>query len=344
MNQSAITPQQMVVAAPLDLMLSMISEADYSPIPGSSLAVRRLDSSDGRILLEFTTRDTRTHDQVVKQLIIDPPDHAVYRHVAGPYTGTVEEIQLAASEGGTTVTLTALYERLDGTNRLVRHVLEEGAREHLGNLKNTIERRARRLGVTGRAGVLVSVPRMTTEEEVLAASAEQERMEWGHSGHGRGVARMATALAQKMQLPDRHVEDLRRAALLHDLGKVAIDSELWGRLGTLSPEQRAQMEAHARLGYHLGQRAHLNEPVLTSILHHHERWDGAGYPDHVAGNEIPLKARILGLAEYVDAMMRASYRRDLLPTREIIATVQRGSGTQWDPLLAHHMMRMLSGR
>jgi len=344
MNQSTISPQRVAVAAPLDLMLSLIAAAEYSPTPGSALAVWRLDSADGRILLEFATRGAPPHEQVIKELITDPPDRALYHHVAGPYTGTVEELQLTTMEDGTQLILAAQYERLDGTSRLVRHFLEEAAREHLANLKHTAERRARRLGVMGSASVLISVPRMTTEEEILAASAEQERQEWGHSGHGRGVARMAMALAQQMHLPERQVEDLRRAALLHDLGKVAIDSNLWGRLGPISPEQRIQMEAHARLGYHLGQRARLAEAVLTGILHHHERWDGAGYPDRVAGNDIPLKARILGLAEHVDAMMRASYRRDLLPTREIIAAIQRGSGTQWDPLLAHHMMRMLGGR
>lgn len=344
MNQSAISPQRMVVAAPLDLVLSIIAAAEYSPVPGSALAVRRLDSSEGRILLEFATRYAPPSEQVVKELITDPPDRVLYHHVAGPYIGTVEEVQLATTDGGTQLILTAQYERLGGTIRLVRHFLEEAAREHLANLKHTAERRARRLGVIGSAGVLISVPRMTTEEEILEAATEQERQEWGHSGHGRGVARMAMALAQQMHLPERQMEDLRRAALLHDLGKVAIDSNLWGRLGPISPEQRAQMEAHARLGYHLGQRARLAEPVLAGILHHHERWDGAGYPDHVAGNNIPLKARILGLAEHVDTMMRASYRRDLLPTREIIAAIQRGSGTHWDPLLAHHMIRMLGGR
>jgi HD-GYP domain-containing protein (c-di-GMP phosphodiesterase class II) len=147
-----------------------------------------------------------------------------------------------------------------------------------------------------------------------------------------------------MRLPNRHVEDLWRAALLHDLGKVAIASSLWGTLGALTDDQRALMEAHVRLGYQLAVRAHLPEPVLASILHHHERWDGRGYPDHISEDVIPLKARILSLAEQVDAMMRASYRREPLPPDKMLDMLEKGAGRRWDPMLTRHMIRLLSGR
>ncbi|MGH2343796.1 MAG: HD-GYP domain-containing protein, partial [Chloroflexota bacterium] len=91
-------------------------------------------------------------------------------------------------------------------------------------------------------------------------------------------------------------------------------------------------------------RVHYGDTVLTTILHHHERWDGSGYPGHMVGHEIPLKARILGLAEHVDTMMRAGNRRDFMPTSRIIAAIQRGAGREWEPLLAHRVVRMLNGR
>jgi response regulator RpfG family c-di-GMP phosphodiesterase len=96
----------------------------------------------------------------------------------------------------------------------------------------------------------------------------------------------------------------------------------------------------ARLSWH---GARINNAVRTAILHHHERWDGSGYPNHLVGPEIPLKARILGLAEHVDVMMRAGNRRDFLATSRIVAAVQQGSGRAWEPLLAHRVVRMLSG-
>jgi response regulator RpfG family c-di-GMP phosphodiesterase len=342
--QSAIAPQELVVKAPLDLVMSVIASAEYSSLPGAGVNARRIDDPKGRVLVEFIASDFPGQDPIIKELASDPPDHVVYSHVTGPYTGTIEEIHLTPRKGGTRLTLTAHYLREGGTARLVRHVLEEGAREHLALLQHMAESQARRVGVAGVAEAMVPIPMMTSAEEVLAATAEQEEMEWGHAGHGRGVARIAVALAQEMRLPAQHVEDLRQAAILHDLGKVALDSNLWGSLRTLDREQRRQMEVHPRLGYHLAGRVRYSEAVRTTILYHHERWDGSGYPEHMVGHDIPLKARILGLAEHVDTMMRAGNRRDFMPTSRIIAVIQGGAGREWEPLLAHRVVRMLKGR
>jgi putative nucleotidyltransferase with HDIG domain len=281
---------------------------------------------------------------VIKELVADPPDHVIYQHVAGPYLGAVEEIHLVHVPGATAIRLTARYPRRDDTARVVRHFLEEGAREHLAQLKHLAEQRARRAGLAGTSLALVPVPVMTSRDEVRVAAIEQEEMEWGYAGHGKGVARIAVALAREMRLPTQHVKDLYRAAILHDLGKIALDSNLWAGRRTLSREQRSRLEVHPRLGAQLAGRARLNEAVQTTIMYHHERWAGSGYPNHLVGQEIPLKARILGLAEHVDSMLRAGNRRDAMPVARIIAAVRQGAGREWEPLLAHRVVRMLQGQ
>jgi HD-GYP domain-containing protein (c-di-GMP phosphodiesterase class II) len=344
MIQPEIAAQEIIAEAPLDVVMSVIAAAEYRAMPGANIKARLIDDPQGRTLVEYTAADLTDQDPVIKELITDPPDHALYHHVAGPYLGTIEEIHLVPVPGATAIRLTGRYLRNSGAVRLIRHFLEEEAREHLDQLKYAAENRARRAGLTGASSAMVPIPLMTGKTEVRDAVIEQEEMEWGYAGHGTGVARIAVALAREMRLPTQHVKDLYRAAILHDLGKVALDSNLWGRRGTLSREQRSKLEAHPRLGAQLAGRAHLNDAVLITIMCHHERWDGSGYPHHLVGQEIPLKARILGLAEHVDTMMRAGNRRDFMPVDRIIAAVGQGAGREWEPLLAHRVMRMLQGR
>jgi putative nucleotidyltransferase with HDIG domain len=321
--------------------MAVIVSARSSSRLGSALSLHRMDDASGRILVRFTSAEVPEPDPVIKELLPESLDHVLYRHVAGPYVGTVEEMRLVPVERGTAMTLTGRFSREDGTARLIRHFLEEGAREYLADLQHIAERLASRLGPEALASVLTPPPAMTSEEEALDVAGEQERREWGHVGHGQGVARVAVALAQHVGLPERQLEDVRHASVLHDIGKVALDRRLWGSLRVLGFEQRKHMEAHARLGVDLVRRFHLREQVLTIILHHHERWDGRGYPDQLAGNAIPLHARMVGLAEAVDTMMRPAYRREAMPTERVIASLQRGAGREWDPTLARYMARML---
>jgi len=325
----------------MDVLMAVIVSARNSSRLGSALNLQRMDDASGRILVRFTSAEASDPDPVIKELQPSPPDHVVYRHVAGPYIDTVEEIHLVPADGGTTMTLTGRFSREDGTARLIRHFLEDGAREYLADLQHMAERWTSRLDQELLASVLVPPPLMTSEEEALEAAHEQERREWGHVGHGRGVARIAVALAEHLGLPVRQVEDVQHAAVLHDIGKVALDRRLWGSLRVLGFEQRKQMEAHTRLGVDLAHRIQLREQVSTIILHHHERWDGQGYPKRLAGNNIPLQARVVGLAESVDAMMRPAYRREAMPTNRVVASLQQGAGRAWDPVLARYMVRLL---
>ena|SRR5579871_1938312 len=104
------------------------------------------------------------------------------------------------------------------------------------------------------------------------------------------------------------------------------------------------MQAHARIGHDLAARAGVPTAISTGILYHHERWDGQGYPSGLAGEQIPLRARILFLAERVDSMMRANYRRPPLSVPQVIASIEAGAGKLWDPALARTATRLIKPR
>jgi putative nucleotidyltransferase with HDIG domain len=189
----------------------------------------------------------------------------------------------------------------------------------------------------------VSVPDFDTIEQLVDISESQEIAEWGHTGHGKGVARVALLLAQAVGLDEQDQYAMDIAARLHDIGKSAIDYRLWGYRGPLSSDQRVLLREHAQVGAELVSRIGLQDPIAVAIRHHHERWDGSGYPDNLAGDAIPLAARILWIAESVDTLLRTSYRREGVPLSRARAMLEEGAGTAWDPALVRQVAPILHG-
>jgi putative nucleotidyltransferase with HDIG domain len=187
------------------------------------------------------------------------------------------------------------------------------------------------------------LPGFTSEQSLWRAVEAQEEEEFGHAGHAAGVARVAAALAGMIGLSAAEVEHLRQAALFHDGGKLALDRVLWGSLGTISSWQRRLMEAHAGLGGELADQVGIPDAAVMAILHHHERWDGLGYPAGLAGKDIPILARLLFVAEAVDSMLRPSYRRQPMAPSEVARVLLSGAGELWDPELVHHAVRIITG-
>jgi hypothetical protein len=341
-----IVPQQVTIAAPMRFVFEMLATVDYECRPGSGRSVSRIGSGGQRTVAAFASVGIQGQTHTVKEIIAIPPDRVTYTHMSGPYAGATEEIVLRPNGSGTDLQISAQFSIAESSpHRLLKLTFEHSAQEHLRDVKEAAEARARPVDQTGGAtSMVVHVPSMTTEVQLLEAVDMQEEAEWGHVGHGRGVARVAVSLAESVMLPQRQIDNLMRAALLHDVGKVALDSSLWGTRGTLSPVQREKMAAHPRLGQELGARAGLSEAILSAILHHHERWDGQGYPSGLAGDTIPLRARILCIAENVDSMMRASYRREVVSTNKVVEMLEDDNGQQWEPMLARRTARIIRGK
>lgn len=121
-------------------------------------------------------------------------------------------------------------------------------------------------------------------------------------GHCERLAEMSSRLGEKLQLPDDHVKALRRAGVVHDVGKVVVPDAILLKPGPLSADEMEIVKKHPVVGEKICAPLKIFRPVLPIIRHHHERYDGSGYPDHLQGAQIPLTARILQLADVYDAL------------------------------------------
>jgi diguanylate cyclase (GGDEF)-like protein/putative nucleotidyltransferase with HDIG domain len=148
--------------------------------------------------------------------------------------------------------------------------------------------------------------------------------------HSYMVGELAARVAKRMGLESEQIELARLAGSLHDLGKLAIPEEILRKPGPLNEAERLVLERHPQIGFRMLDSLGV-EPVASWILHHHERWDGDGYPDRLGGEAIPLGARILFVADAYDAMTTDRVYRSKLSHERAISELERCAGTQFDP-------------
>ena len=148
--------------------------------------------------------------------------------------------------------------------------------------------------------------------------------------HSERVSELAARVATRIGLDPEQVELTRLAGSLHDLGKLAIPEEILRKPGTLTDSERLVLERHPQIGFRMLDSLGV-EPVADLVLHHHERWDGAGYPDGLRAEEIPLGARIIFVADAYDAMTSDRIYRAKRSSEAALAELARCAGTQFDP-------------
>jgi diguanylate cyclase (GGDEF)-like protein/putative nucleotidyltransferase with HDIG domain len=150
-------------------------------------------------------------------------------------------------------------------------------------------------------------------------------------GHSRQVTRYAVAIARELRLDADQVEIIHKASLMHDLGKLGIQADLLAKPSSLTREEFEQIKLHVTVGANLLQKSKALESLISIVLHHHEHYDGMGYPDGLKAADIPLEARIVCLADSVDAMATSRPYRKAMSFEEIMAEVTRCSGSHFDP-------------
>ena len=148
--------------------------------------------------------------------------------------------------------------------------------------------------------------------------------------HSAEVGELGARVAARMGLEPEQIELIRLAGSLHDLGKLAIPEEILRKPGRLTDAERRVLERHPQIGFGMLDSLGI-APVANWVLHHHERWDGAGYPDRLVGERIPLGARILFVADAYDAMTTDRVYRVKLSHEEALRELERCAGTQFDP-------------
>jgi putative two-component system response regulator len=183
--------------------------------------------------------------------------------------------------------------------------------------------------------------RLLTPTLTSALANAIEAREEGMRGHCERLTVLAMRLGLAVGLNEEEIETLRLGALLHDIGKIGIPDRVLLKPGSLTPEEMELMRTHTIIGDNLLEPIDLLAAVRPIVRSHHERWDGTGYPDGIAGEEVPLGARIMAIADAVEAMSAKRVYREPLSEPEIVRELERGRGTQWDATLVDLVLRLV---
>ncbi len=158
-------------------------------------------------------------------------------------------------------------------------------------------------------------------------------------GHSERVARVALELGKEMGLQGEELGQVYLAGLLHDVGKIGVKDTILQKRGSLTQEEQDQVRQHVMIGYWILAELKPIRHLLPGVLHHHERYDGTGYPAGLARDKIPLLVRILAVADSYDAMSHQRPDRESLPYHRVEETLIAGAGTQWDKDIVDAFLR-----
>jgi putative nucleotidyltransferase with HDIG domain len=150
-------------------------------------------------------------------------------------------------------------------------------------------------------------------------------------GHSDRVARLSVALARRMGCSTEELDTIYLSGLLHDIGKIGIDDNVLRKPGALTEEELEHIKTHPELGFKILNGVKQLDKVLPIVLHHHEAWDGAGYPAGLKAEECPMLARIVAVADSIDAMSSDRPYRKGIPDEKLDKILREGAGRQWDP-------------
>jgi len=153
-------------------------------------------------------------------------------------------------------------------------------------------------------------------------------------GHSARVTALAEEVARRLGWSEERLATLRIGGPLHDIGKLAVSDEVLCKEGRLDPDELDEIRQHPKIGARILLRMASLREAIPYVLYHHERWDGKGYPSGKAGEEIPVEARVLAVADAFDAMTSDRPYRRALSREEALAEVERCAGTQFDPKIA----------
>jgi diguanylate cyclase (GGDEF)-like protein/putative nucleotidyltransferase with HDIG domain len=175
--------------------------------------------------------------------------------------------------------------------------------------------------------------------DVLSSALEiRDRMTHRHAWR---VARMSAYVAREMKMPDQQVLEVEYAAALHDIGKIGVADEILRKSSTLDHDEWQEMKRHCELGYEILKGIDFLATAADIVYAHHERWDGAGYPRGLHGEEIPLGARVFGVVDAFDAMTSRRPYREAMSREDALEEVMRNSGTQFDPQVVSAFLKMM---
>jgi putative nucleotidyltransferase with HDIG domain len=183
-----------------------------------------------------------------------------------------------------------------------------------------------------------------TLEALNALAASIDAKDPYTSGHSQSVAKLAEDLGDMLQLSAAHKNQLRLAAILHDVGKIGVVDKVLLKEGKLDEDEKLIMRMHPILGARILQPIKAFRQILNVVLHHHEWFDGSGYPDGLSGQNIPLHARIVSVCDAYHAMTSTRPYRQRRTPEFALQQLEAGKGTQFDPIIVDYFIQMMRKR
>jgi putative nucleotidyltransferase with HDIG domain len=160
------------------------------------------------------------------------------------------------------------------------------------------------------------------------------------AGHQKNVSQIATFIAQEMKLPKDKIEGIRIASLVHDIGKISLPAEILNKLTKLSEMEYGLIKDHSQVGYDVLKSIEFSWPIAQIVLQHHERLDGSGYPQGLKGEDILLEARIIGVADVIDAMSSHRPYRPAWGIDKVLEEISKNKGILYDPKVVDACLKL----
>ena len=180
------------------------------------------------------------------------------------------------------------------------------------------------------------------DSSVEAIATAVETRDGYTESHCRRLALFSAIMAARLGLDAGEIEAIRIGALLHDVGKLGVRDELLLKAGRFSAEERAEMQSHAKIGHRISSTIRdLSPTALACVRHHHECWDGSGYPDGLCGEEIPLGARIVSIVDVWDALSTTRPYKPAYSQEQVCELLLKGRGSHFDPPLVDLFLQIL---
>ena len=181
-------------------------------------------------------------------------------------------------------------------------------------------------------------------ETAMGLTEAIEGRDQSTGGHCRRLADYSAIVAKELGMPSREIEVVRLGAALHDMGKIVVPDSILKKPGALTPEEYAIVKQHCYSGGQICKRVGFLANAYPIVYHHHERWDGRGYPDGLPGEQVPLGARIVAVMDAYDAMTTDRPYRQAVSHEEAQSILRDGGGSQWDPTIVTLFLDMLTAR
>lgn len=211
--------------------------------------------------------------------------------------------------------------------------LEEEIEAYHNRMEELVEERTAKLQQSYRALKKAHLDSVKVLAEAIDAKDPYTR------GHSDRVKRMSLVIAKKMGFSEERLENLEYGALLHDIGKIGIKDEVLQKQAPLSSEEYQYIQEHPLIGVKIIEGVEFFKYKIPMIRHHHEHYDGNGYPDGLAGEAIPIEARIISLPDAFDAMTSARPHRNIMPLQDVLAELEKCKGKQFDPKVLEIFLR-----